>query len=65
MHIFSYKNNKRFAEGAAGTSTPTDINNLTFVSVRDGEGRPIRDASSVQVWNTQQNNVKTYPVGSK
>ena len=46
-------------------SGSADVANLTFVSVRDGDGRPIRNASSVQVWNTQQNNVKTYPVGSK
>ena len=35
---------------------------LTFVSVRDSDGRPIRDASSVEVWNTQKNNIKAYPV---
>ena len=63
--IFSYKNNKRFAEGANRTITSDEINNLAFVSVRDGDGRPIRDASSVQVWNTHKQSVKTFPVGSK
>ena len=35
---------------------------LTFVSVRDRQGRPLKDATSVEVWNTQKNNIKAYPV---
>lgn len=35
---------------------------LTFVSVLDKEGRPLRHASTVEVWNTQKNNIKTYPI---
>ena len=35
---------------------------LTFVTVRDGMGHVISDASSVDVWNTQKGNVKSYPV---
>ena len=37
-------------------------NDLTFVTVRDGMGHVISDASSVDVWNTQKGNVKSYPV---
>lgn len=35
---------------------------LTFVSVLDKDGRPLRHASTVEVWNTQKNNIKTYPI---
>ena len=35
---------------------------LTFVSVLDKEGRPLRQASTVEVWNTKKNNIKTYPI---
>ena len=35
---------------------------LTFVSVLDKDGRPLRQASTVEVWNTQKNNIKTYPI---
>ena len=35
---------------------------LTFVSVLDKDGRPIRQASTVEVWNTQKNNIRTYPI---
>ena len=35
---------------------------LTFVSVLDKDGRPLRQASTVEVWNTKKNNIKTYPI---
>ena len=45
--------------GGAPLGTAKD---LTFVSVLDKNGQPLRQASSVEVWNTKKNNIRSYPI---
>ena len=51
--------NKSFGSVGAPLGTAKD---LTFVSVLDKNGHPLRQASTVEVWNTKKNNIRTYPV---
>jgi hypothetical protein len=44
--VFSYALHKE-------VGTMQSAKDLTFVSVRDRNGRPLKDATSVEVWNTQ------------
>ena len=49
--------------GGAGLDGPLGTaKDLTFVSVLDKDGRPLQQASSVEVWNTHKNNIRTYPI---
>ena len=63
-NVFSYS----LGDGYLSKSFPAPMGtakDLTFVSVLDKEGRPLRQASTVEVWNTHKNNIKTYPVIGK
>ena len=51
--------NKSFGSLGHPLGTAKD---LTFVSVLDKNGQPLRHASSVEVWNTKKNNVRSYPI---
>ena len=51
--------NKSFGSVGHPLGTAKD---LTFVSVLDKNGQPLRHASSVEVWNTKKNNVRSYPI---
>ena len=54
--------------GGVGMALPGPLGtakDLTFVSVLDKNGRPLQQASSVEVWNTHKNNIRTYPIIGK
>ena len=53
------------ANGANGMGPLGTAKDLTFVSVLDKDGRPLRQASTVEVWNTHKNNIRTYPIIGK
>ena len=63
QHNFVYRScysGKDRKQSATSRITAAD---LTFVTVRDERGHVISDANSVDVWNTQKGNVRSYPVG--
>ena len=51
--------NKSVGNVGAPLGTAKD---LTFVSVLDKNGQPLRQASTVEVWNTKKNNIRSYPI---